>query len=180
MSKHYLVKPFSSLTFGAAAANDFYKAGRQPDLWQWWWIRVLYSDYSDADTSQALNLADLADTLVAAGSPRTSGAIPDDALFGYWCADLKQVFAGGTIATATVILGYSGDDNGYLTSTNVFTGATLGRKRTAAAALWTPQPLAGDPLLQLDTTVGNISTATTGAIDIFARFTLDPDAISFG
>jgi hypothetical protein len=176
--KHGTMRPFGAPQSGPNIDLDESKPGRTKAMWRWWWIRVLHSDYTEADTSQALNLADLADTLVASstGARRCSGAIPTDCDFGLWRADLREVFAGGTIAAATMILGYSGDDNGYLTSTDVFTGATLGRKKTAGATLWAMQPLAGDPLLQLDTTTGTVAAATTGCIDIYALFMLDPES----
>jgi len=176
--KHGTMRPFTSVTSVPNINLDENQVGRTTAHWRWWWIRVLHSDYTEADGSQALNLADLADTLVASstGGRRCSGALPDTASnFGFWTCDLREVFAGGVISAATMILGYSGDDNGYLTSTNVFTGATLGRKKTAAAALWGMQPLAGDPLLQLDTTTGTVAAATTGCIDVYAMFLLDPD-----
>src|SRR5690349_15641521 len=156
-------------TFGAPQSVpninlDEDKPGRTTERWRRWWIRVLHSDYTAGAGSEALNLATLATTLMASstGARRCSGTLPTDAIYGYWCADLREVISGGVISAATIILGPAGvDDNGFITSSNVFTGATLGRIRTAAAALWTPQPLAGDPELTLATTGANVSVADT-------------------
>lgn len=167
------ILPFQSETYGAHMQDDSLKPGRTPSRWGWWWIRVLYSDYTTAGTSQALDISALATTMAASSNSalntRTSGALPTDAIIGYWAFDLRRVFSGGTVATATVIAGISGTTTGFLTSTNVFTGATLGRKQTVGS-LFQPTVLASAPLLQLDTTVGNVNACTQGCIDVYAQF----------
>lgn len=168
------ILPFQSETYGVHMHDDAMKPGRTPSRWHWWWIRVLYSDYTTAGTSQALDIDALATSLAAAGSNRVSGPMPTDCIMGYWAYDLRRVFAGGTVATATVIAGISGTTNGHLTSTNIFTGATLGRKQTGAASLFQPIPITSAPLLQIDTTGGNVNTFTQGCIDVYAQFCRNP------
>jgi hypothetical protein len=140
------------------------------DLARIWRGRIVVAtDFTDADQSQALNLR----TMFAATNP-----IPDD--IDVWSpkVDLVEVVAGGGITTATIILGETtpvNDTDGYLTSTNVFTGATLGWKDTPAAALYGPRYRPEfTPLLQLDVGVGTVAGATSGIFDVTFKYSLTP------
>lgn len=136
-------------------------------LGYWWIQRVRYSDYSDADTSQSLSLN--------VAFPHNAFPAAVFILPGAYI-DLIEVFAGGSVSAATMILGDTNDDNGLLTSSNVFTGATLGRTVTPTAAEY-PDTLYESqyvPLLQLDTTTDNIDTLTSGIVDVYIPFMLAP------
>lgn len=148
----------------------------EPMPWQRWRIKVLYSDFTDSDTSQSLNLADLADTLLESDPARVSGAFPTNMMMGFWAHYLAEEFAGGTINAATLIQGISGTTNGHLTITSVFTGAGTGWKQTPSGSLWTPRPVTSDPLLQLDTTAGNINTLSAGCVIVNGFFLLLPES----
>lgn len=160
---------------GSKTANELIhkqqlQAGARPkERVEWWVQRVRYSDFSDADTSQALNL----------NTAFPHNAFPADAFilpFSY--LDLRQTFGGGTINAATLILGYSGDTNGLVESTDVFTGQSLGVKFTGGTAYATTTNVgyqaAVAPLLQLDTTAGNINTLTSGVVDVWIKFEYRP------
>lgn len=169
MKKYSTIRP-GELNYGPRFLRAIEHPNFEPLVFQRWRIRVEFGDFSDADTSQSLNLADLADTLVSSDPARVSGAFPDDVLIGWWSYDLLEEFAGGTINAATLIQGISGTTNGHLTSTDVFTGAGTGWKQTPSATLWAPRRMTSDPLLQLDTTAGNIDTLESGIVVVNAFF----------
>lgn len=158
---------WSAKTANAHIFNEMPKArlvGLSP-VWIWRG-RVLFSDFSDSDTSESLNIR----TLFA----NTANPLPTNIAAGEYWLDLREVFAGGTVDAADMILGRSGDDNAYVTTTDVFTGADLGVKDTPGAAEYpfrkfpTGSNLA--PLLQLDTNAGNIDTLTSGVVDVCLYF----------
>lgn len=141
------------------------------DLPRLWRGRInVVTDYTDADQSQSLNLR----THFAG----TKYAIPDEIMFWAPQVDLVEVVAGGGITTATIIFGEAtpvNDTDGYLTSTDVFTGATLGIKDVPSAALYLPRYRATlTPLLQLDVGVGTVGGATSGVFDVMFRYSLMP------
>jgi len=126
-----------------------------------WSQRVKYSDYSDSDTSEALDL----------NATFTGNLFPKNVtITGAWVQRVTD-FAGGSVSAATIILGDAADDNQLLTQLDVFTGAkaTAELERTPAAAgfadggLWETGYV---PLLQLDTTTANIDTLTAGELII--------------
>src|SRR5688500_10281049 len=63
------ILPSQSETYGAHMRDDSVKPGRTPSRWSWWWIRVLYSDYTTAGTSQALDISALATAMTASSNP---------------------------------------------------------------------------------------------------------------
>ena len=129
-------------------------------------VRVA-TDYTEADGSQALSL----------NVAFPQNAFPPEVFIlpGAYI-DLVEVVAGGVISAATVILGDTNDDNGLLTVSNVFTGATLGRTVTPDAAEYPDGRYESQfvPLLQLDTTTGTVAAATTGIIDVYIPYALAP------
>lgn len=169
MKTYSSIRP-GTLNYGPRLMRELDQPNFEPIVFQRWRIRVEYSDFTDTDTSQSLNLADLADTLVSSDPGRVSGAFPDDAMIGWWSYDLLEEFAGGSVSAAALIQGISGTTNGHLTTTSVFTGAGTGWKQTPSATLWTPRRMTSDPLLQLDTTGGNIDTLEEGVIVVSAFF----------
>ena len=165
-----LIRP-GSTTGNAVILRDAQRPGTpMVDLTRIWRGRIVVAnDFTAAAQSQALDLR----AMFANTNP-----IPED--IDVWSpkVDLVQVVAGGGITTATVILGETtpvNDTDGYLTSTNVFTGATLGWKDTPAAALYGPRyrPLF-TPLLQLDVGVGTVAGATSGVFDVTFKYSLTP------
>lgn len=142
--------------------------GSPPLSLAYWWVqRVRFSNFTSAATSQALDLS----------ATFASNAFPTNV---FLCAgsyvDLIQVFSGGAVATATVILGDAGVTNGLLTSSNVFTGATLGATVTPSATEYRQFNFesAYVPLLTLTTTVGNVNACTQGIVDVYIPYFLKP------
>lgn len=167
-SQSQYVRPGPTTANATALARA--KTGSPPIGLIYWWIqRVRYSDFSDADTSQALTL----------NTAFPHNAFPTDVFLTFGPTayiDLVEVFAGGGVTAATLILGVSGNTNGLVESTNVFTGETLGRKY-AAGDLYvaaTIDQAAMSPLLELNTTTDNIDTLTSGIVDIYIPYTLAP------
>ncbi len=142
---------------GAAVRND-----------KWWIQRVRFSDFTTAGVTQALDLNVYFG--VANAFPAGVFILPGSYI------NLVQVFAGGVVATAVMLLGDAGATNGLVTSSNVFTGATLGPTVTPAAAEYRLiQYEAGFlPLLTLTTTTGNVNTCTSGVVDVYIPYSVRP------
>ena len=140
------------------------------DLNRIWRGRITRAHLTAAATTQSLNLR-----TIFAG---TKYAIPDHILVGEVTPSLEAVLAGGAISAAVIIIGENdvvNDDDGYLTSTNVFTGAALGWKDTPAAALRAPRYRAAfTPLVGVTTTTANVNVATTFTLDVCFRYSLQP------
>lgn len=136
---------------------------------KWWIQRVRFSNFTTAGVSQAL---DINATFTGNDFPPGVFICPGAYL------DLVQVFAGGLIATATMILGDAGDPDALVTVSNVFTGATLGPIVTPAAAEYPDSNYESQfvPLLTLVTTTGNVNTATSGIVDIYIPYNIRPSA----
>lgn len=117
---------------------------------------VKYSDFSDADTSEELDL----------NVTFPKRALPTNIRIRDTYAELVQEFAGGTVSAATVEVGDTGDPNERFTALNVFTGAGTGLKTVTEGALPRSFEAAYAPVLKLDTTGGNINTLTAGIIRI--------------
>lgn len=168
-----LLRPFSPNYNPIVGHEINVSGGHQRVEWHWARIRVVAADFTAAATSEALDLA----TLIAANPTRCSGPLPaDEVMTTAWSVNLVQEFAGGAISAATMILGISGTTNGYLTTTNVFTGAGEGWKQTPAATLWTPRrsnPLA--PLITLATTSDDVANADEGIVDVHFHFCMMPN-----
>ncbi len=141
-----------------------------PIGFNYWWIqRVRFSDFDETDTSEVMTL----------NTQFPHNAFPTHAFLTFGPTayiDLIEVFAGGTVAAATMILGVSGNTNGLVESTDVFTGSTLERKYAGGDlhVIATIDQAALSPLLQLDTTTGTIDELTQGIVDIYIPFTLAP------
>lgn len=155
----------NAVAFRKAMSGSYPPVG----LIYWWIQRVRYSDFSETDTSQSLNL----------NTAFPQNAFPTDAFLTFGPTaylDLIEVFAGGSVSAATLILGVSGNTNGLVESVNVFTGQTLERKY-AAGDLYVAATLdqaAMAPLLELNTTTDNIDTLTSGIVDVYIPYTLAP------
>lgn len=135
----------------------------------WWLVRVNYTHFTTAGTQQVLTL----NTLFPTNTFPTEVFLQ---LGPIAYLDLIQTFGGGTINAATLILGISGTTNGLVTSTNVFTGQTLARKAPGGSlyANTTDYQSAMSPLLQLDTTAGNVNTLTSGIVDVYIPYSFAP------
>lgn len=125
---------------------------------------ITTADFVDADTSEE----------VALGTDDDGVAFPANARVLWAVADLKQVVAGGTISAVTITVGDAADPDELLTSTNIFTGAALGKKYTPAAAYvpLTLEATAYAPIAVITFTGGNSNTATTGRIVIVIDYEL--------
>jgi len=120
----------------------------------YWSQKVKFSDYSDSDTSEALDL----------NATFTSNLFPANAWIRFAWIQKIVAFTGGSVSAADVILGDAGDPNGLLTSSSVFTGTGI-VATPAAAEIATPTFEATYvPLLQLDTTSDNIDNLTAGEL----------------
>jgi hypothetical protein len=115
-------------------------------------------DFSAAAVTQTYNL----------GAPVPSGTIVDNAAL-----KLVTPVAGGTIATATVQVGYTGTTNGFIAAANVFTGATPGAITTPGADLASTSGKGFTAATQLvvvvTSTVGNVAAATAGEVHVYWR-----------
>lgn len=162
-----IVRPGSS-TANAILMREAMKAGSpMVDLKRIWRGRITHEHLTAAALTQSLNLR----TLFAASNP-----IPDHIMVEEVSASLEEVLAGGAISAAVVIVGENdvvNDDDGYLTSTNVFTGASLGWKDTPAAALRAPRYRAAfTPLVAVTTTTANVVAATSFVLDVSFKYSL--------
>lgn len=163
------VRPGSS-TANAVIRRQEQSPGCDPLRADRWWVqRVTVDVLNTAATSQALNL----------NTQFTTNPFPTDVFIlpGTY-VDLRVVFAGGAVNACTIILGDTNDDDGLLTSTNVFTGQSTGVKCTPSAAEYRSAlyESAFVPLLTINTTNGNVSALTTGTIDIWIPYSLRPSS----
>lgn len=162
------IRPFSP-NYNAVIGHEInVSGGHQRVEWHWARIRVVAADFTAAAGTEAIDLAALA----AAEVSRCSGPFPGtEVMTTGWSVDLVQEFAGGSISAATIIMGISGTTNGFMTTTDVFTGAGVGWKQTPAATLWTPRRSASlVPLLTLATTSDDVSEADEGIVDVHFQF----------
>jgi hypothetical protein len=84
-------------------------------------------------------------------------------------AYIKRItdFAGGSISALTVQVGDTGDPNGLLTATSVFTGVGAGYTATVAAAEYAMHPEAAFvPTLTLTATADDLDTITAGRLKV--------------
>lgn len=147
--------------------------GQAPDaVWhQLAYRRVLrIGDFTGAAAlQQGIDLfADL--TVAARGRPGQSGDFLTDSwvnTLGGPYLRLITPFSGGAVATCTAEFGDVGDPDGFLTVSNVFTGAPLGIVRTPSAAKFDPHEERNlQPTLTLRTTVGDVVDLTDGALEV--------------
>lgn len=140
---------------------------------RWIWVgRIGHADLTDADTSQTITLRSYLDA---------TDPLPEDIRAGEYFIDLVEDFAGGGNTAATLIIGRSGDDNAYLTSTDIFTGATNAFSDTPLAAEYSMRTFVGTafaPLAQFDVTTGTCAGLTAGAVDIYIPFYYLPNGRS--
>lgn len=90
--------------------------------------------------------------------------------------DLEEVFAGGAIASAVMSAGNSGDKDGILEDTNVFTGAGTGiknGKNDTGTDLYDFQS-ALNLTVTLTTTTGNLDALTSGIATLYVPCTAVP------
>lgn len=121
-----------------------------------WTETVSYSDYSDADTSESLDL----------NATFTSNLFPSNVFLTVAWLEIITAFSGGTVSAATMILGDAGDDNGLITESSVFTGASGLVQAGGAESYRSTLEASYTPLLQLDTTGGNINTLAAGEVRV--------------
>ncbi len=167
-----LIRPFSP-NYNPIIGHEINVSGGHNRVeWHWARIRVVAADFTAAAGSEALDLA----ALVAANPAICSGPFPgSEVMTTAWSVDLVEEFAGGAISAATIILGISGTTNGYLTTTDVFTGAGEGWKQTPSASLWTPRRSGTlTPLLTLATTSDDVANAEEGILDVHFHFCMMP------
>lgn len=80
-------------------------------------------------------------------------------------------FAGGAITALTVQVGDTGDPNGLLTATSVFTGVGAGYTETTAAAQFAQRlETAFVPTLTLTSTTANLTALTAGRLKVVIPF----------
>lgn len=165
-----VIRPGSSTANAGMLRQQYNTPGARPaHRYEWYRQRVTYRDFTTAGTSQALSLnVAFPQNTFPADVFLTMGPVP--------YLDLVQTFSGGVVSAATMILGITGTTNGYITSQNVFTGATLGVLQApgatiAAANLYRAADL---PLLTFTTTTGNVNTCTQGIVDVWIPFTYRP------
>lgn len=82
-------------------------------------------------------------------------------------------FAGGTVNACTLEMGDTGDPNGLVTASSVFTGVTIGAPIvTTGAAEYALRYESGYlPTVTLRTTAGNVSALTAGSVLLRIPFT---------
>lgn len=140
----------------------------------WWIVRFDITNAGvalEGDTSQDFDLNALnpnktfpTDVIVAPGSH----------------LNLIELFSGGTVAACTAILGHgaeaphSADDNGLVTEQDIFTGADTGVKQAATQASAGLRFPALSPILQIDTTTGDVDELTAGLMEILIPYYLAP------
>ena len=137
------------------------KSNRIPHAaaFKFWWYQkfdILRAGTLDADTSQDFDLH----------TYNPYNLFPANVIRSKPLLYLAEVFAGGTIAACTCSLGDAGDPDGLQTSTNIFTGQSLGYKaNTTGAAEYADRfEAAFVPLLQVNTTTGTVAAHTTGEL----------------
>jgi hypothetical protein len=121
------------------------------------------------------------------GAGATSQELDLDALYGTRFPFINEVFlepgahlvlltafSGGAVSACTAELGDTGDPNGLVTASNVFTGATANAPIvTASAAEYALRSESGYlPTLTLRTTTANVSALTAGRL--LARIPFTP------
>lgn len=80
-------------------------------------------------------------------------------------------FSGGSVSALTVQVGDTGDPNGLLTATSVFTGVGAGYTATTGAAEYAPHPEAAFlPTLTLTSTSDDVDALTAGRLKICIPF----------
>lgn len=132
----------------------------------WWKQLVTLDDFVAAGaTTQTLDLNALF----------PNNVFPVQATVINVVTNLVEVAAGGTTDAASVTFGHaaeaphSEDVDGFLASTNVFTGATLGLKQTAVASRFFSFP-ALDPLLYLTSGTADIDAWTTFKLEVMLEY----------
>lgn len=120
----------------------------------------------EADGSTVINLNTLAATLGKSTFPTDVEILAGTKVY------LVTAFAGGTVDACTIILGDTNDDNGLVTSTNVFTGQSAGWKQTPSAAEYAQHyESAFVPAITIATTTGNTNALTAGSLIVDIPFT---------
>lgn len=120
-------------------------------------ISFAQGDFSAAALTQTYNL----------GPAVPVGLIVDNA-----AVKVVTPVSGGTIATATIQVGYTGTTNGFITATSCFTGVTANTPITAGGADFNQSngkafSAASQLVAVLTTTVGNVNAATAGELHIY-------------
>ena len=139
--------------------------------WHFWRRVVTFGDFTAA--AAVTQEIDLHDDVTAAHLARSgqAGQFPAnvDIMRGTYIRTITD-WAGGAATSATVEVGDTGDPNGLVTSTSVFTGVGAGIVRTSAAAEYdTHDEAAFIPTLTITSDV-NINTLTAGSLEIVIPF----------
>lgn len=164
-----LIRPGSRTANGIIRRQEM-AAGADPIRRDCWYQRrVTFRNFTTASTTQTIDL-----NVLFSSTPFPAGVF----LLPGSYIQLVEVVAGGVISAATAILGDAGVTNGLVTSSNVFTGATLGPVVTPSATEYRLINYESQfvPVLTITTTTGNGNIATSGVIDIYIPYSVRPTA----
>lgn len=134
----------------------------------WWWIQNV--KFGDVTLPGATSLG------ITLSATYPANPFPTNVDRGCPVIYVERPLAGGSISSATVILGDSGDDNGLVTSTSIFTGVSgylppnLSSGNPAAAEYAPRFESAFDPLLTLGSGGANLSAATDFSLWVMIEF----------
>ncbi len=96
---------------------------------------------------------------------------------GAWIRRITD-FSGGAVSACAVEGGDTGDDNGLLTTTSVFTGVGAGITQTTGAAEFARHEESSFvPTFTITTVTANVDQLTAGELDYFIRFQPNPSAL---
>lgn len=113
-----------------------------------------------------------------------SSVVPNGAILIGFAHNLRQVFAGGSVATCVLNLGDGSNPDRFIDNVNIFTGASTGFVAQTADAVGDGADSGGLPLaiaadLTLTATVttsaANVTALTTGALDIYCYYIFPED-----
>lgn len=146
--------------------------GTAPDVShriRYWRRNVRIGDFTAAaSTSDEIDLfADI--TAAALGRLGQSGDFPANVWINVAPPYIRRItaFAGGAVSACTAEVGDTGDPNGLVTATNVFTGASAGIVTTPSAAEYGARfEAAYAPTITLRTTTANVSVLTAGELEV--------------
>ena len=115
------------------------------------WVKITktFSDFSTASVTNAITIYSLSSKQLIHSTQIV----------------VTTTFSGGTIATYTISIGTGGNATKYSAATNVFTGASLPAISTSAGLESTSG--ATNILATAISTIGNLSAATQGSVDIY-------------
>lgn len=115
-------------------------------------VRELTITHEDLDAEATSQVIDIGDPLPAGAEVL---AVTEE---------LTEVFAGGDVSACALIVGDADDDDRWLTTGSIFTGATIGRKRRPGAG----NASASGVQLQarINATNGNVADLESGSVTV--------------